>query len=142
MVTMRGPRLPMLKHTNNGSDGPQNQHDHAGRQIEGQEQTTEHGEAPQSRQVVMGKDRLHRGTRLRQTQWKAKQALQFFLPGRCGTMLVVNVKLGGCHMGVELEAIYERGTLKLSRELPLQDGQKVIITIHSIGSAVERLYGV
>ena len=44
-------------------------------------------------------------------------------------------------MGLEIEAIYERGTLKLSRELPLRDGQKVTVTIHSTGSAVERLYG-
>jgi predicted DNA-binding antitoxin AbrB/MazE fold protein len=44
-------------------------------------------------------------------------------------------------MGLEVEATYERGILKLSRELPLQDGQKVAITIHSSGSAVERLYG-
>ena len=45
-------------------------------------------------------------------------------------------------MGLEIEAIYECGTLKLSRELPLADGQKVTITIHSTGSAVERLYGI
>lgn len=43
--------------------------------------------------------------------------------------------------GVEIEAVYEHGTLKLSRELPLQEGQKVTITIHPSGSAVERLYG-
>ena len=44
-------------------------------------------------------------------------------------------------MGVEIEAIYERGTLKLFRELPLQDGQKVTVTVHPAGGAVERLYG-
>jgi predicted DNA-binding antitoxin AbrB/MazE fold protein len=44
-------------------------------------------------------------------------------------------------MSLEIEAVYERGTLKLSRELPLQDGQKVTVTIHPAGSAVERLYG-
>lgn len=43
--------------------------------------------------------------------------------------------------GLEIEAIYERGTLKLARELPLPEGQKVTITIHPTGSAVERLYG-
>ncbi len=42
---------------------------------------------------------------------------------------------------VEIEAIYEHGTLKLPHELPLQEGQKVTITIHPTGSAVERLYG-
>jgi predicted DNA-binding antitoxin AbrB/MazE fold protein len=44
-------------------------------------------------------------------------------------------------MALEVEAVYEHGTLKLSRELPLQEGQKIKITIHSTGSAVERLYG-
>ena len=40
-----------------------------------------------------------------------------------------------------MEAIYEHGTLKLPGELPLQDGQRVSITIHPTGSAVERLVG-
>jgi predicted DNA-binding antitoxin AbrB/MazE fold protein len=31
---------------------------------------------------------------------------------------------------VELEVIYENGTLKLSQKLPLQEGQKVAITVH------------
>jgi predicted DNA-binding antitoxin AbrB/MazE fold protein len=35
--------------------------------------------------------------------------------------------------GLEVEAVYERGTLKLSRELPLREGQKVTITIHPVG---------
>jgi predicted DNA-binding antitoxin AbrB/MazE fold protein len=42
---------------------------------------------------------------------------------------------------LELEAIYERGTLKLPRELPLQQGQKITITIHLTTSPVERFYG-
>jgi predicted DNA-binding antitoxin AbrB/MazE fold protein len=42
---------------------------------------------------------------------------------------------------MDLEVIYERGTLQLSRQLPLSDGQKVTITIHPTSSAVERLYG-
>ncbi len=42
--------------------------------------------------------------------------------------------------GLEVEAVYEQGTLKLPRDLPLQDGQKVTITIHPTGS-VARLYG-
>ena len=42
---------------------------------------------------------------------------------------------------LRLEAVYEHGTLKLPRELPLQEGQRVMITIHS-ASAAERLYGV
>jgi predicted DNA-binding antitoxin AbrB/MazE fold protein len=44
-------------------------------------------------------------------------------------------------MSLEVDAIYEHGTLKLPRELPLQEGQKVKVTIHSTGSAVDRLYG-
>jgi predicted DNA-binding antitoxin AbrB/MazE fold protein len=32
--------------------------------------------------------------------------------------------------GLEIEAIYERGTLKLPRELPLVEGATVTITIH------------
>ena len=42
---------------------------------------------------------------------------------------------------LDIEAIYEHGTLKLPQELPLQDGQKVTITIHPVGTAVERLIG-
>jgi predicted DNA-binding antitoxin AbrB/MazE fold protein len=42
---------------------------------------------------------------------------------------------------LEIEAIYEHGTLKLLRALPLPEGQKVTITIHPTGGAVERLYG-
>ena len=44
-------------------------------------------------------------------------------------------------MTLEVEAIYEHGTLKLPQELPLRDGEKVRITIHTTGSAVERFYG-
>jgi predicted DNA-binding antitoxin AbrB/MazE fold protein len=44
-------------------------------------------------------------------------------------------------MALEVEAIYEHGALKLPRALPLQEGQKVKITIHSTGCAVDRLYG-
>jgi predicted DNA-binding antitoxin AbrB/MazE fold protein len=43
--------------------------------------------------------------------------------------------------GLEIEAVYERGTLKLSRELPLQEGQKVTITIHPTGGAAGRFSG-
>ena len=44
-------------------------------------------------------------------------------------------------MALEVEAVYEHGVLKLPGELPLKEGQIVKITIHSTGSAVERLYG-
>ena len=36
---------------------------------------------------------------------------------------------------LRLEAVYEHGTLKLPHELPLQEGQRVLITIQP-GSAV------
>jgi predicted DNA-binding antitoxin AbrB/MazE fold protein len=42
---------------------------------------------------------------------------------------------------LNVEAIHEQGTLKLPQMLPFQDGQKVTITIHPIGSAVDRLVG-
>jgi predicted DNA-binding antitoxin AbrB/MazE fold protein len=43
--------------------------------------------------------------------------------------------------GLEMEAVYEHGSLKLPRELPLQEGQKVTITIHAIPGAASRLSG-
>jgi predicted DNA-binding antitoxin AbrB/MazE fold protein len=43
--------------------------------------------------------------------------------------------------GLEIEAVYEKGTLKLPRELPLAEGEKVTLTIHPPSSPVERLYG-
>ena len=36
-------------------------------------------------------------------------------------------------MGLEIDAIYERGVLKLPRELPLEEGAAVRITIHPPG---------
>jgi predicted DNA-binding antitoxin AbrB/MazE fold protein len=42
---------------------------------------------------------------------------------------------------LRIEAVYEHGTLKLPHELPLQEGQRVTITIHPSGSAAGRLYG-
>jgi predicted DNA-binding antitoxin AbrB/MazE fold protein len=41
---------------------------------------------------------------------------------------------------LRLEAVYEHGTLKLPHELPLQEGQRVTITVHPLGGA-EQLYG-
>jgi len=41
---------------------------------------------------------------------------------------------------LRLEAVYEHGSLKLPYELPLREGQRVMITIHP-SSAVERLSG-
>ena len=42
---------------------------------------------------------------------------------------------------VELEAIYENGTLKLTQQLPLQEGQKVAITVHLASSGSRRRHG-
>ncbi len=44
-------------------------------------------------------------------------------------------------MGLEIEAVYDHGTLKLGRELPLQAGQKVRIVIQPQGGAANRLSG-
>jgi predicted DNA-binding antitoxin AbrB/MazE fold protein len=43
--------------------------------------------------------------------------------------------------GLQIEAVYENGTLKLPRQLPLTEGQKVTITIHPPGGIVRRSYG-
>ncbi len=43
--------------------------------------------------------------------------------------------------GLEIEAVYEHGTLKLPRALPLQEGQTVTITIHPTNSAGRQLGG-
>lgn len=43
--------------------------------------------------------------------------------------------------GLEIEAVYEHGTLKLPRELPLKEGQKIAIIIKPPGGIVERAYG-
>jgi predicted DNA-binding antitoxin AbrB/MazE fold protein len=43
--------------------------------------------------------------------------------------------------GLEIEAVYDKGTLKLPRSLPLAEGQKVTITIHPPGGVVQRSYG-
>jgi predicted DNA-binding antitoxin AbrB/MazE fold protein len=42
---------------------------------------------------------------------------------------------------VDVEAIYEHGTLKLPHELPLHEGQKVSITIHPTETKVQRRRG-
>lgn len=38
-------------------------------------------------------------------------------------------------MGLEIEAVYEHGVLKLPRQLPLTEGASVRITIHAPGRA-------
>jgi predicted DNA-binding antitoxin AbrB/MazE fold protein len=42
---------------------------------------------------------------------------------------------------MDLEVVYEHGTLKLPHELPLQEGQKIKITIHAAGGVGQRLHG-
>jgi predicted DNA-binding antitoxin AbrB/MazE fold protein len=44
-------------------------------------------------------------------------------------------------MSLQIEAVYENGVLKPSQELPLQEGQKVTVTIQPVGSAVQRFCG-
>jgi predicted DNA-binding antitoxin AbrB/MazE fold protein len=43
--------------------------------------------------------------------------------------------------GLQIEAVYANGLLKLPRQLPLAEGQKVTITIHPPGGVVQRSYG-
>jgi predicted DNA-binding antitoxin AbrB/MazE fold protein len=43
--------------------------------------------------------------------------------------------------GLEIEAVYENGVLKLPRLLPLADGQKVTIRIQPPGGVAGRAYG-
>ena len=42
---------------------------------------------------------------------------------------------------INIEAVYEHGALKLPRELPLQDGQRVTITIHPTSTTTQRRRG-
>ena len=42
---------------------------------------------------------------------------------------------------ISVEATYEHGTLKLPEGLPLQDGQKVTVTIHTASPNVQRRRG-
>jgi predicted DNA-binding antitoxin AbrB/MazE fold protein len=44
-------------------------------------------------------------------------------------------------MSLEVEAIYQNGVLKLSQQLPLEEGQKVIVTIQPAESPVQRFCG-
>ena len=44
-------------------------------------------------------------------------------------------------MALEVEAVYQHGSLKLPHELPFQNGQKVKVTIHATGTAADRLHG-
>jgi predicted DNA-binding antitoxin AbrB/MazE fold protein len=44
-------------------------------------------------------------------------------------------------MGLEIEAVYQNGALKLEREIPLENGQRVRLTIHPPGGRVEKAYG-
>ncbi len=44
--------------------------------------------------------------------------------------------------GLEIQAIYENGALRLPRPLNLTEGQAVTITIHPPGGIVGRSYGV
>jgi predicted DNA-binding antitoxin AbrB/MazE fold protein len=42
---------------------------------------------------------------------------------------------------LQIEAVYEHGTLRLPHELPLQEGQKVTIIIRPGTGAAGRMYG-
>lgn len=44
-------------------------------------------------------------------------------------------------MSLQVEVVYENGMLKPSQELPLQEGQKLTITIPDVSSAAQRFCG-
>lgn len=44
-------------------------------------------------------------------------------------------------MSLEIEATYENGVLKPVEELPLQEGQRVNLTIQPVGGAAKRFCG-
>src|SRR5262249_16857024 len=50
---------------------------------------------------------------------------------------------GGKTVAITLEAVYEKGTLQLPRTLPLQEHQKVHVTIHILAEEdrVRKTYG-
>jgi predicted DNA-binding antitoxin AbrB/MazE fold protein len=48
---------------------------------------------------------------------------------------------GDSIMGLEIVAVYDNGVLKLERELPLENGQKVLLTIHPPGGRAKKSYG-
>jgi predicted DNA-binding antitoxin AbrB/MazE fold protein len=45
-------------------------------------------------------------------------------------------------MGLEIDATYQNGVLKPDQQLPLANGQRVKLTVQTLGSAVQRLYGI
>ena len=44
-------------------------------------------------------------------------------------------------MSFVVDAVYEHGTLKLDRPLPLQENQRVKVTVQQQGTAAELTYG-
>jgi predicted DNA-binding antitoxin AbrB/MazE fold protein len=44
-------------------------------------------------------------------------------------------------MAITIEAIYENGTLKLERPLPLKEHEKVQVTVVQLSSLAEQCYG-
>lgn len=44
-------------------------------------------------------------------------------------------------MGLEIDATYDNGVLKLERPLPLENGQRVRLTIHPPGGRAGKAYG-
>jgi predicted DNA-binding antitoxin AbrB/MazE fold protein len=44
-------------------------------------------------------------------------------------------------MSLEVEATYENGVLKPAQALPLQEGDKVSLTVQPVGSAAKRFSG-
>jgi predicted DNA-binding antitoxin AbrB/MazE fold protein len=55
--------------------------------------------------------------------------------------LLVCDAAGGFAMSLEIEATYENGLLKPDQELPLQNGQRVKLTVQKVVGPADRLHG-
>jgi predicted DNA-binding antitoxin AbrB/MazE fold protein len=54
---------------------------------------------------------------------------------------ITSVRWEGNRMTVTVEAIYEKGVLKLAQPLPLQENERVRVTVQSETSVAQQTYG-
>lgn len=45
-------------------------------------------------------------------------------------------------MAITVEAVYENGVLKLSEPLPWKEGERVSVSVSSLGSPILKAYGI
>jgi predicted DNA-binding antitoxin AbrB/MazE fold protein len=55
---------------------------------------------------------------------------------------VVNVLYLQSAMSIEIDAIYEKGSLKLDHPLPLDEQQRVRVVVQAHGTVARRSYGI